>query len=134
MARFEKPRPKRSDYWQGGLGNRRTFNQDAYDRDVRGWESEKESFYADQQREREARRSKGGGNRARSAVQGAGVALGMAFTGAQAYDEPTQNSTNTQGNYADSEASNRRNNQARGQRQQTTYKGRQRGGSGQNGG
>ncbi|NEA56385.1 hypothetical protein G3I60_20105 [Streptomyces sp. SID13666] len=76
--------------------------------------------------EREERR-----NRVRSAVQGGAVAAGMAITGAQAYDEPTQNSTNTQGNYADSEATDRRNNQARGQRRNTTYKGQQRGGSGQ---
>ena len=55
----------------------------------------------------------------------------MAITGVQAYDEPTQNSTNTQANFVDSKATNKRNNQARGQRQQTTYKGRQRGGSGQ---
>lgn len=132
MARFEKPRPKRSDYYTSGLGMRRTFMQDAYDRDVRAWESEKESFYAEQQRQREARQAQRS-NRTRNAIQGGALAAGIAFTGAQAYGEPTQNSTNTQGNYVDSRAQNQRNNQARGQRGQTGYKGRQRGGSSRQG-
>lgn len=82
---------------------------------------------------RRAREAQSRDGRLRSAAQGAGLAAGMIVTGAQAYQEPAQNSTNTQGNYVDSQAENRRANQARGQRRDTTYKGRQRGGSGRQG-
>lgn len=65
-----------------------------------------------------------------SQVTGAVLAAGMgALTLGQAYNEPTQTSVNTFGNYADAKAENTGANRARGQRRETTYKGRQSGGS-----
>lgn len=70
------------------------------------------------------------GNPVRDGIAAAGVVANIALTGGQAYDEPAQNSQNTQGNYADSKANDQGANQARGHRRETTYKGRQQGGSG----
>jgi hypothetical protein len=78
---------------------------------------------------RPAATSGGVGRVVRNGAATVGIATSVAFTGAQAYDDPAQNGLNTQGNYVDSEAESRGANQARGHRQETTYQGYQRGGS-----
>lgn len=75
-------------------------------------------------------RSKSG--RAARGAATAGFIVGTALTGGQAYAEPTQNSTNTYGNYSDSRGHQRGANKARSSRRETNYKGRQGGGSNQN--
>ncbi|WP_416985896.1 hypothetical protein [Streptomyces sp. T028] len=145
MARFEEPRPKRSDYYTSGAGGtRRTFMETNYNMAVSDWERRKREFYEAQQREREERqrqreeRQQNQRNRRDNFRRGA-AAAGAAFNIATSSMNPGLAGGALQGDNGDldgfgedwrnSAQTEQRDNQTRGHRQNTTYRGRQRGGS-----
>ena len=96
MARYEVPRPKKSEYTMsvGFLGGKRVTNYSAYNAAVARWEADKEEFYSNQRSQRSGGSRRGGGaGRVAKGVVSAGIAL----HGASA--QPQQNSDSTQKNW-----------------------------------
>jgi len=94
MARYEIPRPRRSDYTYKTLTGK-WFNESAYNSAVSHWQEKKNEFYA-------AQRSSRGQGRGRTAVQGLATTYGLASAVAGGITDPTQIGDTTQNNHVES--------------------------------